>query len=77
MKEELQAVATIMALVNPAMCAAIFSGIAGDRPRNERIREAFISVLIIAAVLLIAAFFGTTILKTFGVSLSAFTCAAA
>ena len=75
MKEELQAVATIMALVNPAMCAAIFSGIAGDRPRSVRVREAFTSVFIIAVVLMIAAFFGTTILKMFGVSLSAFACA--
>ncbi|MFO8184242.1 MAG: MarC family protein [Candidatus Aegiribacteria sp.] len=75
MKEELQAVATIMALVNPAMCVAIFSRIAGDRPRNVRIKEAFTSVFIIVVVLMIAALFGTTILKLFGVSLSAFSCA--
>ena len=75
MKEELQAIATIMALVNPVMCAAIFSGITGDRPRNARIKEAFKSVIVIAVILMIAAFFGTTILKVFGVSLSAFACA--
>lgn len=75
MKDELQAVATIMALVNPVMCAAIFSGITGDRPRKVRIREAFTSVFIIVVILMIAAFFGTTILKLFGVSLSAFACA--
>lgn len=64
-----------MALVNPAMCAAIFSRVAGERPKSVRIRQAFTSVFVIAAVLLVAAFFGTTILKLFGVSLSAFSCA--
>lgn len=75
MKHELQAIATILSLVNPAMCATMFLRIEGGRPRRAQMIDAGKAVMIIAVVLFIAAVAGTAILRVFGISLSAFACA--
>ena len=75
MKQELQAVVTILALVNPAMCATIFMRSEGARPPATKRRDAVSAVVAITAILLVAAVAGTTILHAFGVSLNAFACA--
>ena len=75
MKSELQAIATILSLVNPAMCAAIFLESRADAPSRGRVADAAKAVAAITAVLLVAALAGTNILNVFGVSLSAFSCA--
>ncbi len=75
MQEELQATATILALVNPAMCASIFLRAESTRTPRERTGDAVRGVLSITAILVVAALAGTGILEVFGVSLSAFACA--
>ena len=75
MKEHIQAIVTILALVNPVMCMAIFSNCVENVPRNEKEKAALQAIVVIAVVLLIAAIAGTAILGVFGISLNAFTCA--
>jgi multiple antibiotic resistance protein len=75
MKEHIQAVVTILALVNPVMCAEIFSNCVGNIPRQAKAKEALKVVSTVGIILLIAAIAGTSILKAFGVSLDAFSCA--
>jgi multiple antibiotic resistance protein len=75
MKEHIQAVVTILALVNPVVCAEIFSNCAGNIPGGGKAKEAIKVVTIVGIILLIAAIAGTSILKAFGVSLDAFSCA--
>lgn len=75
MKEELQAIATIFSLVNPAMCATIFMRIEKGRGKNAQIIDATKIILVIMTVLILAAFFGQQILHIFGVSLDAFSVA--
>jgi multiple antibiotic resistance protein len=75
MKEHIQAVVTILALVNPVVCAEIFSNCVGNIPKGEKAKEAIKVVIIVGIILLIAAIAGTSILKAFGVSLDAFSCA--
>jgi multiple antibiotic resistance protein len=75
MKEHLQAIVTILALVNPVMCMAIFANCLEDASGREKEKGALKAVGAIAIVLLIAAVAGTPILKVFGISLNAFSCA--
>lgn len=75
MKNDLQAIATILSLINPAMCAAIFMQIEKDRPSGARIADATKALLIVLAILVLAALFGAKILDLFGVSLDAFSVA--
>ena len=75
MKEHIQAIVTILALVNPVMCMAIFSNCVENVPRNEKEKAALQASVVIAVVLLIAAMAGTAILGVFGISLNAFACA--
>lgn len=75
MKDELQAIATIASLINPAMCAAIFMQIERGRVGRARVLDATKAVLIILTILVVAAFFGAQVLQVFGVSLDAFSVA--
>lgn len=75
MKNELQAIATILSLINPAMCAAIFMQIETGRPDRARVIDATKAMLVVLTVLLIAAFVGAQVLNIFGVSLDAFSVA--
>ncbi len=75
MKPYLQAIATIIALVNPAVCVAIFLKSVGHLPTRAKVVQALKAVGAVFVILLVAARFGTAILNLFGVSLSAFSCA--
>lgn len=75
MENELQAIATIFALVNPAICAAMFMHIEKGRAPEAQILDATKAVFVIAAILVLAAFFGARILHLFGISLDAFSVA--
>ena len=75
MKEHIQAVVTILALVNPIICADIFSDYVANIPRQGKVKEAIKVVTTVGIILLIAAITGTPILQAFGVSIDAFSCA--
>jgi multiple antibiotic resistance protein len=75
MSEHLQAIATVFSLVNPFVCAMIFTNIMQGQSRAWAVRNATMSVLIVAVVLVIAAFLGSPILNLFGISLDAFSVA--
>lgn len=75
MKNELQAIATIFSLVNPAMCMAIFMQIEEGQSRRTRLVDATKSVFVILTILIVAALLGAQVLHVFGVSLDAFSVA--
>lgn len=75
MEEYIQAIVTILALVNPLMCVTIFSNCVHDLPQKQKTGEALKAIAFIGAVLFASSIFGTRILGAFGVSLAAFSCA--
>lgn len=86
MSEQLQAIATVLSLVNPAICAAIFSKIEAGRTlvqdqkpsgrgSHSRIADAFKSMIAVFVILSLAALVGVKVLEVFGVSLDAFSVA--
>ena len=72
MKEHLQAIVTVLSLVNPVVCGAMFARIEGNRSPVERRADAMKVALTIVVVLTLAALIGTRLLDLFGVSLDAF-----
>src|SRR5262245_66668307 len=72
MKEQLQAIVTVLSLVNPVVCGAMFARIEAQRSAAERRADAMKVALAIVAILAIAALIGTQMLRLFGVSLDAF-----
>ena len=75
MQDHLQAIVTVLALVNPLMCGAIFAQLEGERPRNALLVDATKAALAVLVILVLAALLGTRILHVFGVSLDAFSVA--
>jgi multiple antibiotic resistance protein len=75
MSEQLQAIATVLSLVNPAICAAIFSKIEANRSAGERTADALKAMIAVLVILVLAALFGAKVLETFGLSLDAFSVA--
>jgi len=75
MNDHLQATATVFSLINPAVCAMIFSGLIKGRSRSDSIADATKAIAVIAVVLTIAAFVGGPILILFGISLDVFSVA--
>ena len=75
MQDHLQAIVTVLALVNPVMCGAIFAQLEGERPRNALLVDAAKAAVAVLVILVLAALFGTRILQVFGVSLDAFSVA--
>ncbi len=75
MDQHLQAIVTILALINPVMCATIFLRIEGARPRQAQVGDATRAVLTVLVILALAALFGARVLHLFGVSLDAFSVA--
>ncbi|MGA2258307.1 MAG: MarC family protein [Thermoguttaceae bacterium] len=72
MQDHLQAIITVLTLINPAMCAAIFAGIEAGRPRGPQLADAGKAALAVLVILVLAALFGQRLLGLFGVSLDAF-----
>ena len=75
MEHQLQAIVTVLALVNPGVCVSIFQGIEGRRARRAQIADASRASLAVVVILGVAALAGARILHLFGVSLDAFSVA--
>src|SRR6476646_617900 len=75
LQNHLQAIVTVLALVNPVMCGAIFAQLEGERPRNALLIDAAKAAVAVLVILVLAALLGTRILHVFGVSLDAFSVA--
>jgi multiple antibiotic resistance protein len=72
MKEHLQAIITVLSLVNPVICGAMFARIEANSPRAKQLADAAKAAFAIAVILSLAALVGTQLLHLFGVSLDAF-----
>ncbi len=72
MNEQIQAIVTVLSLVNPAICAAMFAKAESGRSLGERATDATKAGLAILVILSVAALIGTQLLHVFGVSLDAF-----
>ena len=72
MKEHLQAIVTVLSLVNPVVCGAMFARIEANRSRAEQLADATKAALSVVVILMVAALIGTQLLHLFGVSLDAF-----
>jgi multiple antibiotic resistance protein len=71
-EQQLQAVATILSLVNPAICGVLFAQAEAGSSRRKQLADATKAAVAILAILLGAALAGTRVLDMFGVSLDAF-----
>jgi multiple antibiotic resistance protein len=72
MNEQLQAIVTMLSLVNPAICAAMFTRATADRSPKEKMADATRAAIAILFILSAAALVGMRLLHLFGVSLDAF-----
>ena len=72
MKEQVQAIVTVLSLVNPAICGAMFAQIEVNRSRSQQVVDATKAVLATMVILAVSALVGTQLLHLFGVSLDAF-----
>lgn len=72
MNEQIQAIATVLSLMNPAICAAMFTAAETERSLGEKVTDATKASLAVLVILSIAALVGTQLLHMFGISLDAF-----
>jgi multiple antibiotic resistance protein len=72
MQEQLQAIVTVLSLVNPLVCGAMFARVEAERSAHDRRVDATKVALAIVIILTAAALVGTQLLHLFGVSLDAF-----
>jgi multiple antibiotic resistance protein len=75
MKQHLQAIVTVLSLVNPLICGAMFAQIDAGQTQAIRLADATKVALTVLVILLIAALAGARVLQVFGVSLEAFSIA--
>lgn len=68
----LQAIVTIVSLINPVICGAIFQAAEQGRPAPQRVKDASMVALSILVILVAAALFGVHVLDAFGISLDVF-----
>ena len=72
MQEQIQAIVTVLSLVNPLICGAMFARVEAERSAVEQRADATKVALAIVIILTVAALVGTQLLHLFGVSLDAF-----
>ena len=72
MHEQLQAIITVLSLINPAICAAMFARAVAGQPLREKITDSAKAALAVLIILTVAALLGQRLLNLFGVSLDAF-----
>ncbi|MGA8240762.1 MAG: MarC family protein [Desulfobacterales bacterium] len=72
LKEQLQAIVTILSLVNPTICGMMFVQADAGRSRGEQLIDATKASLAVLVILTASALVGTKLLHLFGVSLDAF-----
>jgi multiple antibiotic resistance protein len=75
MREQLQAIVTLLALINPAVCALIFVQLDRAKPTGAELADATRAAATVGVILALAALFGARALDAFGVSLDAFSVA--
>jgi multiple antibiotic resistance protein len=75
MEQQLQAIATVLSLVNPMICGAMFARIEAGRAPSARLADATKAALAVLVILVVAALAGAKVLQLFGVSLDAFSVA--
>jgi multiple antibiotic resistance protein len=75
MEQHLQAIATILSLVNPVICGAMFARIEAGQTRAAQVTNATKAALAVLVILIVAALVGARVLQVFGVSLDAFSVA--
>jgi multiple antibiotic resistance protein len=71
-EEYLQAILTVLSLINPVVCAVIFKNIVGNKSSSEQVADATRVVLVLLVILCLAAVVGLQILKVFGIDLDVF-----
>jgi len=72
MEQQLQAIATVLSLVNPVICGAMFARVEAGQARAARLADATKAALAVLVILVVAALVGARVLQVFGVSLDAF-----
>ncbi|MEM7135538.1 MAG: MarC family protein [Myxococcota bacterium] len=72
MDEHIQAIVTVLSLINPAVCVGMFTRIERGQSPNARRGDAAKAALAVFVILVIAALVGTRILQVFGLSIDAF-----
>jgi multiple antibiotic resistance protein len=75
MEQHLQAIVTVLSLVNPLICGAMFAQIEAGQARATRLADATKAALTVLVILVVAALAGARVLQVFGVSLDAFSIA--
>jgi multiple antibiotic resistance protein len=75
MEQQLQAIATVLSLVNPMICGAMFARIEAGQAHAARLADATKATLAVLVILVVAALVGVRVLQVFGVSLDAFSVA--
>lgn len=75
MEQHLQAIVTVLSLVNPLICGAMFAQIEAGQTPPTRLADATKAALTVLVILVIAALAGARVLRVFGVSLDAFSIA--
>ena len=72
MSTNLQAIVTVLSLVNPVVCGAMFAQIEANCARGKQMADATHVSVAVLVILALAALVGTRLLDLFGVSLNAF-----
>lgn len=72
MQQHLQAIITVLSLVNPAVCAAMFVKIESGRSKRDHLLDATKVALAVLVILILSALAGVQFLHQFGISLDAF-----
>ena len=75
MEHQLQAIVTVLSLVNPMICGAMFARIEAGQARAAQLVDAGKAALAVLVILVVAALVGARVLQVFGVSLDAFSVA--
>src|SRR6476469_7826810 len=75
MQQHLQAIVTVLSLVNPLICGAMFAQIEAGQTSATRLADATRAALAVLVILVVAALVGARVLQIFGVSLDAFSVA--
>jgi multiple antibiotic resistance protein len=75
MEQHLQAIVTVLSLVNPLICGVMFAQIEAGQTHAIQMSDATKAALAVLVILLVAALVGARVLHIFGVSLDAFSIA--
>ena len=75
MEHYLQAIVTVLSLVNPLICGAMFAQLEANQTHASRLADATKAALVVLVILVVAALAGARVLQVFGVSLDAFSIA--